>query len=106
MGDGSDVGQVAVGAEADGFSKRCLNSVEGDGCLVQLALGRGQLPADPLLLSLEQVERDGIGVVGLDELQALVLKGLDSLTLALLLGLGFALFGSQLRQQGILGGRQ
>ncbi|WP_142024418.1 hypothetical protein [Blastococcus colisei] len=77
---GPAVSLVAVAEQVEGQCQALLNGFRGLRCALQPVLDVGQLRGDAVLFDLQQVDRDGTGVVGLQQLgpfvdQALPLRG-------------------------------
>lgn len=94
-----EVGGVAVAGEVERPVDRGFGVSEGRRGQVEESLGVVEFTGDALLLGLEQVERDGVVVVGLEELGALVGKSVDPSTLTFELGVGAGSSGSELSSE-------
>lgn len=82
-GAGSDVGGVAVPGEFDRPGNGCFYVVEVGGGHGEEVFGVVDLACDAVLFGLEEVEGDGVGVVGLEQLAAFGGELADASTLDL-----------------------
>lgn len=93
---GCEVGAFPVDGEVDGSGEVRLDRLEADVDRCQSLFGCGQLTGDAVLFDLEEVERDRVGVVGIEELLALVGEVADAASLEGPFGLGVTLLLLQL----------
>ncbi|MET9329602.1 hypothetical protein [Tsukamurella sp. NPDC003166] len=62
---------MAVAGVGQGLGEGGFDGVDGRGGGVEPGLDIGELTCDAVLLGFEQIERDGVGVVGAEQLGAL-----------------------------------